>query len=89
MTREHNTDAGAASVRLLARVGAALYGRQWQCELARALDVSDRSVRYWLAGAHPIPRGVWADLLRAIADRRTALSGLGDAVRAASSDVRS
>jgi hypothetical protein len=46
---------------LLRRMGAALYGERWQLELAEALGVSDRSMRYWVAGS-PIPQGIWAKL---------------------------
>jgi DNA-binding transcriptional regulator YiaG len=61
MTTEHVT-AMAPSRALFARVGETLYGPQWQCEVARALGVSDRSVRYWVAGRR-IPDGIWQDML--------------------------
>ncbi len=59
----------ASDVALFARIGSALYGPQWQQSLARTLGVSGRSVRYWVAGDHPIPRGVWAEL-RGIVERQ-------------------
>jgi hypothetical protein len=31
-------------------VGEALFGNQWRCPLARALGVSERTMRYWAAG---------------------------------------
>jgi hypothetical protein len=34
--------------------GKALYGSDWQTDMARGLGVSSRSVRYWLAG-RPLP----------------------------------
>jgi plasmid maintenance system antidote protein VapI len=40
---------------LLIETGQALYGEQWQSELARTLDVSDRTVRRWLDGSRGIP----------------------------------
>ncbi len=57
--------AGAA---LLRRVGEALYGQRWQSALAIDLDVSDRTMRRWVAG-DPIPAGVWGEL-RDLVDAR-------------------
>lgn len=68
------------SVALLPRVGEALFGPQWQCELARALAVSDRTVRRWAAGTHAAPPRVWADIARLSFDRRAELSRLLPAV---------
>jgi transcriptional regulator with XRE-family HTH domain len=54
---------------LLSEAGRALYGTQWQSDLARALDVNPRTVRRWASG-EDIPRlGVYADLL-ALCDNR-------------------
>jgi hypothetical protein len=43
----------------LEQVGPALYGPRWQVELARALGVSDRTVRRWAVSgdlpAHHLP----------------------------------
>lgn len=47
---------------LLRSTGEALYGPRWQSELARALCISDRTVRRWLAGTVPIPPGLTRDL---------------------------
>jgi len=47
---------------LLRATGEALYGPRWQTELARAIRVSDRTVRRWLAGTITIPPGVARDL---------------------------
>lgn len=49
---------------LLIECGQALYGQQWQSALARDLGVSDRTMRRWVAGTHPLPEGVRADLRR-------------------------
>ena len=46
----------------LARVGEALYGSQWQPELARVLNVSVRSVRRWRSGEHRINAGVTREI---------------------------
>ena len=47
---------------LLRQAGEALYGPHWQTDLSRARGVSDRTVRRWAAGTHPLPDGVRADL---------------------------
>lgn len=61
---------------LLHETGEALFGPQWQSELARALAVSDRTVRRWAAGTHAPPHRVWADIARLAFERRAALSRL-------------
>ena len=60
----------------LARCGIALYGERWQSDLARALGVSDRSVRAWVAGTRSIPEGVWGDLRRLLQERVIESRGL-------------
>ena len=61
---------------LLSQVGAALYGPRWQAELARALGVSDRSLRRWLSGDNPIPAGVWGDCSVLLIDRQREIADL-------------
>jgi hypothetical protein len=39
----------------LRKAGVALYGEQWRSELARALGVTDRTVRRWAYGEYSIP----------------------------------
>ncbi len=56
--------------------GEALFGPRWQTDLARTLAVSDRTIRYWLAGAKPLPDGVHDDIQRLIAERRMMLRQL-------------
>jgi hypothetical protein len=41
----------------LAAAGTALYGAQWQSDLARALGVSSRDIRYWVSGQRTAPEG--------------------------------
>lgn len=65
---------------LLHRVGAALYGPRWQSELARALLVSDRTVRRWAAGEAP-PEGVWAELAELIRARLAQLQRAAEELR--------
>lgn len=44
------------------KCGQKLYGKRWQCDLARDLGKSDRQVRRWVAG-DPIP----SEIFRAVA----------------------
>lgn len=60
----------------LARCGLALYGERWQSDLARALGVSDRSVRAWVAGTRSIPEGVWGEVRGLLRDRIGEARGL-------------
>ncbi len=69
----------------LAQIGEALYGPRWQTELARALGVSDRTIRYWLAGT-PIPARVYGDLLAICCERRCGLSQVIADLTAANAD---
>jgi hypothetical protein len=39
----------------LRKAGFALYGEQWRSELARALGVTDRTVRRWACEEYSIP----------------------------------
>jgi hypothetical protein len=39
----------------LRKAGFALYGEQWQSELARALRVTDRTIRRWAQDEYSIP----------------------------------
>lgn len=69
--------------RLLVECGEALYGPRWQSELARDLDVSDRTVRRWAAGTHDVPAGLYLDLLRLTEERAAALDALAPRLRKA------
>lgn len=44
-----------------------IYGMRWQTALARALGVTDRTVRRWYAGEAPIPGPVEV-AIRALSD---------------------
>ena len=61
---------------LLQECGVALHGSRWHTDLARDLDVTDRTVRRWETGYSPIPSGAWVDLRRLIVERGEALRGL-------------
>lgn len=56
---------------LLREAGEALYGSQWQSEMARGLDVAVRTVQRWASGASAIPAGL-PDDVRALGDHRFA-----------------
>lgn len=68
--------AESLSPELLRQVGEALYGEQWQTELARALDVNNRTVRRWVAGTwEPRPQHT-GKLYRLVCQRRDALQAI-------------
>lgn len=54
---------------LLREAGEALFGAQWQSELARGLDVAVRTVQRWASGASAMPTGLPNDI-RALGDER-------------------
>jgi hypothetical protein len=61
---------------LLREAGLALYGPRWTTDLARDLDVNDRTVRRWSAGRSPIPEGLGDDLRELMKARRHALAAV-------------
>jgi hypothetical protein len=63
----------------LAEIGEALYGDRWQRSMARALGVSERTVRYWAAGHHPVPISLSPQLVGLARDRRAQLQRLIEA----------
>ena len=58
---------GGASADLLDDCGAALYGVDWKAPLARALGVTDRTVRRWSVGDNPVPDKVWSEIAGLVA----------------------
>lgn len=56
--------------------GAALYGSRWHAELARELDVADRTVRRWAAGEWPVPPGIWVTLRSMLRERANTCADL-------------
>lgn len=68
---------------LIVAVGSALFGSRWQSELARELEVSDRTVRRWAAGEFEPPPGVYAQLLEMLRERRRAFPALARRLNAA------
>lgn len=71
--------------RLLIETGKALYGERWQCALAKDLDISDRTMRRWVAGDDAPRPGVYVDLLRLATERIAVLEGLTDRLKEAGS----
>lgn len=67
--------------RLLVEAGEALYGPQWQSQLARDLDVSDRTIRRYAAGTSDPPVGLYLDLLRLTQERAAMLDALAPRLR--------
>jgi DNA-binding transcriptional regulator YiaG len=59
---------------MLQRCGEALYGPLWHNNLARDLDISDRTLRRWMSGANDVPAGVRDELRNLVQRRRTELT---------------
>jgi hypothetical protein len=60
----------------LERTGEALYGARWQSELARDLDIADRTMRRWLGDPDTIPETIWPELLKLLAARAASIAKL-------------
>ena len=61
---------------LLKRCSEALYGTRWLSELARDLNVTDRTVRRWVEGSSNVPERVYRGLVRLCEGRRAELDEL-------------
>lgn len=72
---------------LLSDAGRALFGGRWQSDMARALGVSDRTVRRWAVGTETPRPGVYVDLMRVVAARRAALGDIEKRLETARSYV--
>ena len=59
---------------LLREAGEVLFGPRWQSEMARALDVSDRTVRRWDKGSYSVPPGAWANIRALLKSRGLAMA---------------
>lgn len=60
----------------LTEVGRALYGEQWQTNLAKDLELSDaRRIRYWLTG-RKIPIGVWVDIAALLKQKHMTINSI-------------
>lgn len=58
------------------KYGEALYGKNFQCALARALGINDRTMRRWVAGDTNPPESVLDDLKALVRERMALLRGL-------------
>lgn len=55
----------------LEAVGLALFGKQWQSDLSRALGLNDsRRMRQFMSSDRPIPLGIPSDLLALLKARK-------------------
>lgn len=75
------------STKLLKDAGEALYGPRWQSELARKLQISDRTVRRWIASADDMPTGVAGDLRRICEEKIAHLEHVVERLKVAANDV--
>lgn len=66
----------------LEQIGQALYGQQWKSDLARDLDVADRTVRRWLAGDSAVPQGALNELRQLCLKRSAELATLAGEIDA-------
>ncbi len=60
----------------LAAIGSALYGTQWQSDLARTLDIDSRRVRQWLNNERPLPDWLDGELNQLLQDKITLCQSL-------------
>ncbi len=60
----------------LSTIGTALYGTQWQSDLARALDIDSRRVRQWLNDERPLPDWLDGELNQLLQDKITLCQSL-------------
>ena len=68
-------------------IGRALYGRAWQRDLAEAVGVSERTMRYWAAG-RPIPDGAWQDIADTARAKSADLARIADELRGGADSER-
>ena len=61
---------------LFTAIGAALYGPQWQSEMARALDVNIRTVQRWANGNNDLSPWVFDKLPDLVGQRQAELARL-------------
>lgn len=62
--------------KLLQAAGEALYGARWQSELARDLNIADRTMRRWIADPHELPSPVWGEIEKLLIDRSVTIDRL-------------
>lgn len=57
-----STDTRSPDTQAFIRLAEARWGYGWQTRAAEHFEVSGRTVRHWVAGQHPVPPGVLAEL---------------------------
>ena len=55
---------------LLVQVGEAAFGANWQTDLAKKLEVSARSIRYWVSGERQAPN-IEKELISVLENRKS------------------
>jgi hypothetical protein len=68
------------SAELIKSVGPALFGRNWQSELADWLGMNRRTIRRWMSGEDEPRPVVWAELLDITQERHAQLAELIEAI---------
>lgn len=66
---------------VLCAAGLALYGDSWQSAMARALGVSDRTVRRWMSGQSAMPVGCWPQIEQLLDQRFETLTTIRDTIK--------
>ena len=60
-----------SDIEALSHVGEALYGKQWQSDIARELQVDARRIRQWIKEDRPVPKGIRDDLIELLEKRHS------------------
>lgn len=68
------------SAELIKSVGPALFGRNWQSELADWLAVNRRTIHRWMSGEDEPRPAVWTELLEIMQERQAQLAELIEAI---------
>lgn len=63
-------------IELLTEIGLRLYGSNWKSELARALNINDRSVRQWANDERTIPDNLLRGMVSYMYDRADSITRL-------------
>lgn len=61
---------------LLREAGEALYGPRWQSDLARDLNVADRTIRRWASGEWDVPSTALVELRALLKSRGMAMAAV-------------
>ena len=68
--RAHSLEPLSMTQTELRAIGEALYGKQWQTQLARALTISPRHVRAMVAGERAITKRTEAQIMALVSKRQ-------------------